>query len=145
MNNIKKHQSLKDYRKRNNSLKANRHGNILMEYCPKYKSKDYRKKIIDFKVNTHGDLLIKRYKWDLLISKEQLDSEQDLQITQYEWEVLIPKEQLSNGVWLSDMIEESGIDYGEFVRAYLLACEKAGIKQITIRIYGLSNSYLFEQ
>ncbi|MBQ3944532.1 MAG: hypothetical protein II670_02860 [Alphaproteobacteria bacterium] len=85
-------------------------------------SKDYRKRLSGFKVNNHGDLLIKRNKW----------------------EVLILKEHLANENWLSIMTKERGMNYGQFVRAYFLACEKAGIQQMVIKISGFKDSYLYE-
>ena len=84
-----------------------------------YQSKDYRLELKQFKVNRRGDLLINRDGTDL-----------------NNWEVLIPKYRLTESDWISHMKEKAYCNFGEFVCSYLKALEIAGVKTMTIDIYG---------
>lgn len=84
-------------------------------------SKDYRKPLNQFKV-IHGNLLINR-------GRTKLNDG---------WEILIPKNRLNECDWISHMRQKSYMDFGEFVCAYLKACELAGIKNLNISIYGFN-------
>ena len=84
--------------------------------------RDYRRPLNQFKVNKRGDLMINR--------NESLPNNIG------RWEVFIIRERLTESDWISHMLEKAYCDFGEFVCAYLKALEIAGIKTLTIDIYG---------
>ena len=85
--------------------------------------KDYRRELNQFKLNRHGDLLIKRNN---------------------RWEILIEKSRLTEGDWIAHLRTKQYIqDYGDFIRAYGKALEKAGVKTLTISIYGFDSACKF--
>lgn len=84
---------------------------------------DYRQRIYGYKLSKRGDLLVRNGQT---------------------WEILIGKQHLADGDWLSDFATEPGMNFGQFVRAYLVACQRAGITHMDVRIYGFSDSYRLE-
>ena len=87
-------------------------------------SKDYRRELNQFRVNKRGDLLIHR---DRTKSNDG-------------WEIFIPKKRLTESDWISHIRTKAYCDFGEFVCAYLKALEIAGVKNLTIQIYGFNDS-----
>lgn len=90
----------------------------LVEIDP---TKDYRIPLEHYKVNEHGDLLT--WYWG-------------------KWHVLIERERLAEDDWISHMRAKTK-DFGEFVSAYLKACELAGIKELKIRVYEFACSHRY--
>ena len=84
-------------------------------------TKDYRKPLAHYKANRHGDLLT--WYWN-------------------KWHVLIKRERLAEDDWISHMRAKTK-DFGEFVAAYLKACELAGITKLNIRIYEFACSHRY--
>lgn len=95
---------------------------VSLDGCFIDPSKDYRRELNQFRVNKRGDLLINRGR------------------TKFNdgWEILIPKNRLNECDWISHMRQKAYMDFGEFVCAYLKACELAGIKNLNISIYGFN-------
>ena len=98
-------------------------GNVDVSGCLLDISKDYdecRPRLNNFKVNRRGDLLIHRNRTK----------------TNDGWEVLINRERLAEDDWISHLNTKGYLDFGEFVVAYLKACERANIKMLEVRLYG---------
>lgn len=90
-------------------------------------SKDYRRELKHWKIDKDGNLI-----W--LFNKYGTNKSY----------YVITKERLSEDDWLSHMKEKLDNDeYGEFVYAYLAACERAGIRELTINIYGFDGNCKF--
>ena len=87
-------------------------------------SKDYRRELNQFRVNRRGDLLIHR-------GRTRLNDG---------WEIFIPKNRLTESDWIAHIRTKAYCDFGEFVCAYLKALEMAGVKSLTIDIYGFNYS-----
>ena len=87
-------------------------------------SKDYRRELNQFRVNRHGDLLINRNRTK----------------SNNGWEILISKNRLTESDWIAHIRTKAYCDFGEFVCAYLKALEMAGVKTLTIDIYGFNYS-----
>ena len=87
-------------------------------------SKDYRRELNQFRVNRRGDLLIHR-------GRTRLNDG---------WEIFIPKNRLTESDWIAHIRTKTYCDFGEFVCAYLKALEMAGVKSLTIDIYGFNYS-----
>ena len=84
-------------------------------------TKDYRKSLARYKVNDHGDLLT--WYWN-------------------KWHVLIERERLAEDDWISHMRAKTK-DFGEFMAAYLKACELTEITVLNIRIYEFACSHRY--
>lgn len=85
---------------------------------------DWRRELNQFKVDKHGNLLINR---DVAEGPEA-------------WEIFIPKKRLRESDWISHIKEKAYCDFGEFVCAYLKALEMAGVKKISVDIYGFHDT-----
>ena len=103
-----------------------------MEELAKYwldNSKVETNKFVHFKIDKENNLWWNR-KW---YSNEN-----------EQWEILIDNKRLTESDWLSDMAQDLGSIYGEFVRAYFTLLEIIGVKEINTRIYGFECSNRFE-
>lgn len=93
-------------------------------YWNRHATQDLRRELNQFKVDKHGNLLINR---DMAKGPEA-------------WEILIPKKRLRESDWISHIKEKAYCDFGEFVCAYLKALEIAGVKKISVEIYGFDDT-----
>lgn len=84
-------------------------------------TKDYREVLEHYTINEHGDLMVLRGN---------------------KWHILIERERLSEDDWISHRKGKCR-NFGEFVAAYLKACELAGITELSIRLYEFSCSYRY--
>ena len=83
-------------------------------------SLDYRRELNQYKVNQRGDLFIRENN---------------------RWESLISRERLVEPDWIAHLCGRlSNREFGEFVCAYMKALEIAGVKNLTIAIYGFDSA-----
>lgn len=97
---------------------------VSLEGCFIDPNKDYRRELNQFRVNKHGDLLIRR-------NRTKLNDG---------WEIFISKNRLTESDWIAHIRTKAYCDFGEFVCAYLKALEIAGVRNLSITIYGFNDS-----
>lgn len=87
-------------------------------------NKDYRHEIKGWRVDKYGDLVY-----------------YDEHGNEKYW---IQKHRLTEEDWISHMGQKGWVMLSEFIPAYFKACEMAGIKELTVKLYGWNEGYKFQ-
>ena len=82
-------------------------------------TKDYRETIKHWQVDEDGDLVFDGW-------------------------YRISRDRLAEPDWISHIRSKTWCNLNDFIPAYLKACEMAGIKSLTISLYGWDSGYKFE-